>query len=228
MKNFKETIISQYAASSIIVQLIENMDEYIDPSANFTSFYTMIWNIDTAVGVGLDIWGRIVGVGRNLSVPAVRNYFGFKQPGVTPWLPMSYGCFMEPGLTLATQVYRLEDTQYRTLILAKALANICRTSPPQLNQLVTNLFKDRGRAYVLDLGAMSMLYRFEFLLTVWEIAIITQSGVIPHTSGVRCYYQHGMMQNYMGFKNPNPSKLNSYKPMKFGCFFDNRNLKVMA
>lgn len=93
MKNFKETIISQYGASSIICQLIENMDEYIDPSADFTQFYNMIWNVDTAQGIGLDIWGRIVGVQRNLTVPASRNYFGFNVSTTQPYLPFNYGTF---------------------------------------------------------------------------------------------------------------------------------------
>lgn len=127
-----------------------------------------------------------------------------------------------------TQVYTLSDDQFRLLIMAKALANISRTSPPALNQLVSNLFAGRGRAYVLDLGNMRMLYRFEFLLQPYEIAIITQSGVIPHTSGVKCFYQHGVMQNYFGFKNPNPSKLNAYKPASFGCFFNTNNLLEMS
>ena len=229
MRNFEQTIISQYDASSIIRQLIANMNDYIDPTADFTAFHNLIWNVDSAEGLGLNIWGRIVGVQRNLTVPSPRNYFGFKATTPAPWLPFNYGTFDNVGAGHApTQVYALSDTQFRTLIMAKALANISRTSPPALNQLVTNLFAGRGRAYVLDLGHMMMLYRFEFLLNPYEVAIITQSGAIPHTSGVRCFYQHGLMQNYLGFKNSNPSKLNQYKPTSFGGFFSSDNLKAMA
>ena len=72
MENVSQTILSQYANSPTITQLIQNMDGYIDPSADIDSFYDMIWNIDSAVGKGLDIWGKIVGLenGRKLTIPS--------------------------------------------------------------------------------------------------------------------------------------------------------------
>jgi Protein of unknown function (DUF2612) len=38
------------------------MNENIDPCADLDAFYNVVWNVDTAVGFGLDIWGRIVGL----------------------------------------------------------------------------------------------------------------------------------------------------------------------
>lgn len=56
MVNVEQTIISQYANSATIVQLIQNMNGYVDPQADFDNFYNYVWNVDTAQGVspGID------------------------------------------------------------------------------------------------------------------------------------------------------------------------------
>jgi len=76
--NYWQTIISQYANSPILTQLIANIDSYLDQTQNLDSFYDLIWNVDTAQGYGLDVWGRIVGVNRTLEVP-VGNWWGFAE-----------------------------------------------------------------------------------------------------------------------------------------------------
>lgn len=68
MENVEQTIISQYGNSPTLVQLIRNMNGYIDQSTNFANFYSFVWNVDTAQDWGLDIWGRIVDIGRAIEV----------------------------------------------------------------------------------------------------------------------------------------------------------------
>jgi hypothetical protein len=141
-----------------------------------------VWNVDTAQGFGLDIWGRIVNIRRELQIPNAPVYFGFKDA-----LPGSYPFDEAPfydGTPPATQTYKLADDAYRKLILTKALANIASSNAPSLNQLLQNMFADRGRCYVNDLGGMQFRYTFEFDLTLQEYAIVTQSGVLPRPAGV--------------------------------------------
>jgi hypothetical protein len=66
MINVEQTIISQYGNSATISQLIQNMNNYIDPRADIDNFFSFIWDVDQAQGFGLDIWGRIVGVSREI------------------------------------------------------------------------------------------------------------------------------------------------------------------
>lgn len=182
MINVEQTIISQYGNSATITQLVRNMNEYLDPRADFDAFYNFVWNVDTAQGFGLDIWGRIVDIGRELLLSDAELYFGFSDA-----LPGSYPFAEQPfydGNPPATQTYILADDAYRTLILVKALSNISATNARSLNQLLQNLFGARGRCYVNDLGDMALRYTFEFLLTPYEFAIITQSGAIPRPAGV--------------------------------------------
>lgn len=178
----RSTIISQYANSPTLAQLIENMGQYVDPTANFDAFYKLVWNVNTAQGFGLDIWGRIVDVSRQLNVVDAPTYFGF-QDGLTDYAPFGSAPFYS-GNPASTSVYTLTDDAYRVLILVKALANISATTAPALNQLLRNLFPNRGRCYVNDMGGMQMRYTFEFYLQPFEYAILTQSGVLPRPAGV--------------------------------------------
>lgn len=167
MLNVERTIISQYAPTSTIVQLVRNIDLYVDPRADLDTFYDYVWNVETAQGFGLDIWGRIVGVDRQLNVPA-----DTPNPGGYPFTP---------------GVVTLSDAQYRTVILTKALANITNSTAPSLNQLLSNLFAGRGRCYVRDLGNMEMELRAEFWLQPFEYVIITQTDVSPRPAAVKVY-----------------------------------------
>lgn len=187
MENVEQTIISQYANSPSLVQLIQNMNQYIDPRANFKAFYDFVWNVNTARGFGLNIWGKIVNISRLLQIPGVNPVFGFQDHATPPdTQPFGQGTFNSRG-AIVTTGYELADDAYRTLILAKALANISATTAPAINQILRNLFPGRGVCYVLDTwttGVMTMQYTFKFRLTVTEYAILAQSGVLPRPAGV--------------------------------------------
>src|ERR1700749_2298186 len=153
MLNFGQTICSQYANSPTLLQMVKNMNDYIDPRKSLLDFYNLVWNVDTAVGFGLNIWGGIVGVSRVIPIPATLGSFGFQTDNIpfdwqnfgTPLSPATGGPFYA-GQT-NTGGFALNDDAYRVLILTKALANIVATNAPSLNALVQNLFPGRGRCY---------------------------------------------------------------------------------
>jgi len=64
MNNYTDTIASQYGNSPTILSLIESFNAAVDPSLDVDNFMTHVWQVSTAQGFGLDIWGRIVGVSR--------------------------------------------------------------------------------------------------------------------------------------------------------------------
>jgi hypothetical protein len=172
----------QYAASTTLQRLRDDRYGYFHTGWQDQA-YNIVWNVDTAQGFGLDIWGRIVVVGRQLQIPQT-EYFGFNSTGQT-WNPFNQESFYTGEG--ATQNYTLADPAYRVLILAKAAANISATDARSLNRVLGQLFPGRGRAWVNDLGSMSMRYVFEFALEAWEKAVITNGGVMPRPAGVRAY-----------------------------------------
>jgi uncharacterized protein DUF2612 len=178
------TIISEYANSPTITALCTNMGQYVDPTRDLDSFFDSIFNIDTAIGYGLDVWGRILGITRILQLPiGTGPFLGFEEAATPSILtPFGQGPFFS-GQSLSNN-FSLQDPQYRQLLLAKALANICDGSIPMINQLLLNLFPGLGTCYVADGENLTMTYTFKFPLTPVQLAIVQNSGVLPRTSGV--------------------------------------------
>jgi hypothetical protein len=177
------TVLSQYANSEALTSLITSANAALDPTEQFDSFFDLYWDIQTAVGNGLNIWGRIVGVTRTLTLAGSQSYFGFQegQPSWTGFGPGSGGIFSS-GDSL-TNNYTLNDTDFRTLILAKAAANVCNGSIPAINAILLALFPGRN-AYVVDGENMTMQYVFLFNLTPVQQALLGQQNVLPTPVGV--------------------------------------------
>lgn len=219
MVDFEQTIISEYANSPTLVQLVTNMNGCIDPSADFDNFYNFVWNVQTAQGFGLDIWGKIVNVSRLLTIPGGATYLGFNEAFTAPTAatgPQPWGQAPFFAGTADTETFTLSDDAYRTLILVKALSNISNCTAPSLNQLLQNLFAGRGRCYVGDLGNMQMSFTFEFYLQPFELAIMTQSGAIPRPAAVGAYLVQAPVPNVFGFAEAGSA---SAAPFGQGTFF---------
>lgn len=209
-----QTIISQYANSPIITQLILDFNACIDQTQNLDIFFDLVMNLDTAQGQGLDVWGRILGVSRVLQVPAGSS-FGFEEasgPGID-----TFGVAAFFNGKPSTQNFPLTDQVYRLLLRAKAAHNITDGSMKAINRILTSLFPNRGNAYVAEgyppqgqffgfneavdcqpfgqapfhsLQAeppMALTYVFNFLLAPFELAMVQQSGVIPKPTGVQAF-----------------------------------------
>jgi hypothetical protein len=148
MRDFDRTVISQYSDSPTLVRLITNLNIYFDPQANLQSFYDLIWNVDTAEGYGLDVWGRIVGISRFVRVPTDR-WFGFGEAGTLNTDPWDQSAFYN-GQELF-RILVVDDESYRRMILTKAATNITDCSIPAINKILTEVaFPNRGKAYVTD------------------------------------------------------------------------------
>jgi hypothetical protein len=173
----------QYAASPVIQKLIADRYGYFHTGWQ-DELYTIVWNVDTALGKGLDIWGRIVVVGRQLQIPQT-DYFGFNTGAPQSWAPFDEESFYTgPG---DTNTFTLADPAYRVLILTKALSNISAADSMSLNGVLRQLFPGRGRAWVNDLGNMAMRFVFEFPLESWEKAVLVNGNVMPKPAGVLAY-----------------------------------------
>jgi Protein of unknown function (DUF2612) len=176
------TVAPEYGTSPIIDQLIDNYAATIDPNYNLENFYTQCWSLDSASGYGLDRIGRVVGINRTLTVSG-GDYLGFTgSPGNASGDSFNAGIFYAGEAT--TGNYTLTDDSYRQLILTKAAANITNGSIPAINQILLNLFPDRGTCYCIDGRNMTMTYVFDFVLSPVEIAIVTTSNVLPTPAGV--------------------------------------------
>lgn len=180
-----DTVISQYANSPILMQLILNFDSYLDQTQNLDNFVGFMRDISSASGYGLTVWGNIVGVSQTLHIVGDQKYFGFEE--ATPISADTFGPGGQSpfysGVPL-TSNFNLSDDAFRLLIIAKALANLSSGSIDSINKILVSLFPNRGNAFATDGLDMTGTYTFNFILTPVELAIIEQSGVLPKSTGV--------------------------------------------
>jgi Protein of unknown function (DUF2612) len=182
-----QTVIAQYGNSPIIGAMVTAFNAAVDQTENFDNFYDFMMNVATAQGYGLDVWGRIVGVNRALTIGGSVAYLGF-QEALGSWTGFGQSGFYSGG-GVSTN-YVLSDTDFRTLIYAKAAGNISDGSIPSINSILLALFPTRGACYVADNQNMSLTYTFDFPLTPVELAIVQASGVLPTPAGVVINIKH--------------------------------------
>ena len=176
------TVLSQYANSPIITSIIGDFFDAVDQTKNLDSFYDLIFNVLTAQGYGLDCWSTIVGVNRVLHIGAGPKYLGWDEGGFLDYDPWNQSPWYS-GQKL-TANYLLTDDGFRVLILAKAFSNICNGSIQAINKLLQMLFGQSGKCYVVDGGDMTMQIVFDFAPTPVQLAILTNSGVMPIPTGI--------------------------------------------
>ncbi len=176
---WQNTVISQWANSPVLMQLLADMALNIDPSSDLENFYDYVWNVQTAQGFGLDIWGRIVGIGRYLNI--AQKFFGFEEAGTVSADPFNQSPFFDGYFDNGT--IALSDAAFRTLIIAKGAANICSSSIIAINALLNYVWSGRGGAWCTDGENMTMTYTFNFTLSAVDLSIIN-TGVLPKPCGV--------------------------------------------
>lgn len=177
-----ETVQSQYSASPTIKALVESARVRIAPDEDIALFYREIFDPETAEGVGLDIWGRIVGATRSIYIDNT-DFFGFALSGLDPLNISPF--YNEAG---ASGEYRMNDIAFRTMIFYKAMANISTETMEDinalLNDLMANIHGNTARCFVLETGVMEIRAVFLFYLTPFEVAMLSQYSLLNRGSGV--------------------------------------------
>lgn len=178
MKNWRATVLSQYDNSARMLALMEGFNAHVDPASDIDAFYQAVFDPRTATGWGLDVWGRIVGVGRLITLEGSSQAFGFYGSGL---LPFGQAPFWSDN---ATNNYLLADEAFRLLIFMKAAINITDGTLSSLNRIMAGFFADRGAAMVLHVGTMKIRFLFRFQLEPYERALLSQESVTPKPAGV--------------------------------------------
>ena len=177
-----ETLQSQYSASPTIKALVESARVRIAPDADIALFYKEIFDPETAEGVGLDVWGRIVGATREIYIDNT-DFFGFALSGLDP---MNVSPFFNTAGESGE--YRMNDRAFRTMIFYKAMANISCDTIEDINSLLNSLMKEihgvAARCFVLETGVMEIRAVFLFYLSPFEVAILRRYSLLNRGSGV--------------------------------------------
>lgn len=172
------TVISQYDNSPILHALLGGVERTIDPFVDIQKFFYTVFNPHTASGWGLDCWGRIVGIGRQLTLRGSDTAFGFHGSDLQPF---DQGTFWNDN---ATSTYTLADEAFRQLIFYKAGINLTDGTLASLNRIMQTMFSSRGKVCVLHIGTMRIRFFFDFWLRPFERALVSREDVPPKPAGV--------------------------------------------
>lgn len=180
-------MISQYANSPKFLKLVNGLKEQFDNAKTIEDWFNIVYNIKTATGFGLDIWGLILNQGRGFTYidpqTSAATYIYLKGAQTIGGTPFT-----------ATQI----ENTYRTILLLKAMGNITNASIRSLNEMLQFYFQDRGRMYVYEYDTMKIRYVFEFYCNKLEKSIF-QSDVMPKPTGVGTSFEYIPKGNYFGF-----------------------------
>jgi len=189
---WERTIQSQYGTSPHIQGIIKAFARRIDPTTDIETFYRDYFDPRTAKGVGLDIWGDIVGIGRLIDIDN-EDFFGFQFSNLNPF--NTYPFYYAEG---ATNVWELTDEAYRELIFLKAYANIADSTLPSLKYMLKKLFDDL--ATVISLGNMRVRVLFlSYDIPTVSFSILKQYGLLPLGAGVGWEYYQVDPETTFGF-----------------------------
>jgi hypothetical protein len=177
----ERTIQSQYGTSPHIRGIIERFAKLIAPTADIETFYEKIFDPRTAEGVGLDIWGIIVGANRYVEVQG-EDYFGFLGSNLHPFNQRPF--YQDGG---ASNVYRMADNAFRELIFLKAYANIGDATMPSIKRIVNAIFPKGGTAIKAGHMKIRMIF-FSFEVPPYSFALLRKYGLFNVGAGVGWEY----------------------------------------
>ena len=200
--------ISQYANSPRFEKLRSGLVNIFDKDKTLQDWFRIVFNLKTAQGFGLDIWGIILNQGRSFV------YYN------TDTQQDEY-VYLQGAQTVDGVYYSEEEIEemYRQVLFLKAMSNITNATLKSLNDMLLYYYQDRGRAYALNFGTMEIRFVFEFPVNKLEKAIFS-SNIMPRPTGVLANLEWLTLGKYFGFIVPNVIPADqSYKPFDQGTFY---------
>ena len=183
--------LSQYANSRVYMNLYNGLANIFSNAKTIEDWYNIVFNLKTASGYGLDIWGNILNQGRQ---------FSYDDNGTTVYV------FLGGEQTIDGITYSAEymEEMYRMVLFLKALTYITNCTLASLNSLLQYYFRDRidpknnQNVYVINYGTMAIRYVFQFYVSKIEQSIFT-SDVMPRPTGVLANFEFVPYGEYFGF-----------------------------
>lgn len=182
---------SQYIGTNIeklLLNLKQVFNKHIKEAVD--SFCNDIYNLKTARGIGLDIWGEI------LNFPRVIRGFEDDDDYIT-----------------------LSDDEYRTILEIKALQMTTSETIPAMNRDLKRLFTDvyNVSAYVDDFQNMTVVnYVFLWNIPNWLKSAFTHYDLLPHPMGVGAGFTEALAMPF-GFEGQGADEVTNFYRSKFGA-----------
>jgi hypothetical protein len=183
---YTELITSEHNQRPKYMAMVEAVTE---PVADLQAFLKSIpgyFDLDTAIGVQLDILGEWIGRSRKVKVPIAGVYFSFDDTATVGWDSGVWKGEFDPDSGLV----ELPDDSYRLLLKAKVAANRWDGTIPSAYDIWEEAFANTGALIIIqDNQDMSMVVGIAgATLDIVSQTILTQGYIPLKPEGVRINY----------------------------------------
>ena len=180
-KIFDDVVLGQYKLSPNFAAVLQQIIDAHDISADINTIHSVCFDLDTAVGVWLDLLGKKIGLNRTLKVPVTGLYFfGFEQ---------GLGFDQAPFYSELFEDYIMNDDQYRAALKLKAESNYLNANVENLNYLLQKYFGTTN-CFVRFFDVLEMAFCFVGTITNWQKALLPL--IFPIPAAVSLY----LIENY--------------------------------
>ena len=187
---YRDLLIWQYKAKPRAVATIDLFDSQTQATWQGFADLPTTYDIDRAVGVSLDVIGRIVGVSRTLSEASPRTFFGFETtPAAGPFTKgqrLGGKWYRYGGATYDSA--KANDDEMRTLIRLKVIKNYQTGTIPDLMAALSVLL---GGAYANAVDNLDMtvtVYAIRSRVTPFVQYVFDRLDLLPRAAGIRLEY----------------------------------------
>lgn len=191
-----KALLWQYNSATALQSLINSKQDWYDENQKqfWTDFVTNIFDLNTANEFGLAVWSII------LDLPL------FSNSSYDPTIP-TFG-FGNANLAVNFDNGILQDSSGSTSNLPLGTKRIALQlryfqltssgTVPETNRMLAFVFRNYGKAYLLDLGNMHQEYVFNFPVP-WDFAYLFNNfDILPRPAGVSSEWVDATL-SYFGF-----------------------------
>lgn len=178
-------MLSQYANSPTIVKLVEGIKGELNNAQTIGDWFRLVFNLKTAYGAGLDIWGKILDQSRRFIYTDSENN--------------KFDVYLQGEQTIDGVHYSAEEIEekYRMILFFKSFSYITNSSIKSLNDLLQFYFEDKS-VYVYEIDTMVIGVVFRFFVSKLEKAIFA-SDIFPKPTGVGLNFYYIENGQWFGF-----------------------------
>lgn len=192
IEEYKKLLIWQYQDKPKAQKHIELILSEFEKIYNLLNVIPDAFDLDKAVGKQQDILGKILGISRNAPFAVSKKFFGFTN-NINSYSfdkRLKTTGFKIPFKRKLEDIYtsgRLDDTQFRVFLKAKAIKNNVRATMIDDNKLslqdaINFLFNDTS--YIVDNQDMTMTLYIDNSYDVQLLKYIKQLDLLPRPQGV--------------------------------------------
>jgi hypothetical protein len=177
--NLLQAILWQYTTAENLIGLLTAKQDWYNTNQNafWQDWYTDVFDLSTANEFGLTVWSIILGLPLfvNNPPPDGTPIFGFDD---------QTGFNFNNGIFGDTETYQLPLETKRIALQLRYFQLTGSGTVPEVNRMLAYVFRNYGKAWLMDYHDMAQEYVFDFPVTFDLKYLFNNYDILPRPAGV--------------------------------------------